>query len=447
MRLKLTRRHELKLKSSTRLPAQFVGGTGMTVTRSNGVYTIDMDVDEVADVLEPTVLDRANHTGTQLASTISDLATSILARSQHTGTQTASTISDFSEAVDDRVGTLVVAGSGISATYNDGAGTLTIAATTAGAPVAPQGRLTLTSATPVTTSDVTGAATVYFALAGGNQVPIYDGSTTSNTTFTELTLALDSDSGHTGYHQSGRNFDFFVINDSGTIRLGTGPSWNAGAVAGSDTARGTGAGSTELELRNGFLTNKNTITIRFGSVSGNTVSVSANRATYVGSARMTANGQTEDSRAKRFLYNAYNQSKRQFLRNDATASWSYSTASFRQANNSTSNQVEYLAGLTGSALDATVMGIVVNSSTTYRVIYVGIGLDSTTVNSATVQEFSRANDTEVAGVPKTFYTGYAQLGYHYLAWLEKGAGADTQTWIGTEGSSNYYAGIFGGIFQ
>ncbi len=77
MRLKLTRGHALKLKTSTRLPAQFVGGTGMTVTRANGVYTIDMDVDEVVDVLEPTVLDRANHTGTQLSSTISDLATTI----------------------------------------------------------------------------------------------------------------------------------------------------------------------------------------------------------------------------------------------------------------------------------------------------------------------------------------------------------------------------------
>lgn len=42
-------------------------------------------------------------------------------------TQTASTITDFDEAVDDRVSTLVVAGSGISKTYDDVNGTLTIA--------------------------------------------------------------------------------------------------------------------------------------------------------------------------------------------------------------------------------------------------------------------------------------------------------------------------------
>lgn len=50
-------------------------------------------------------------------------------RANHTGTQLASTISDFSEAVDDRVGSLVVAGTGITATYNDGANSLTIATT------------------------------------------------------------------------------------------------------------------------------------------------------------------------------------------------------------------------------------------------------------------------------------------------------------------------------
>jgi hypothetical protein len=42
---------------------------------------------------------------------------------------TSSAVSDFSEAVDDRVSALVVAGSGISATYNDVTNTLTIAST------------------------------------------------------------------------------------------------------------------------------------------------------------------------------------------------------------------------------------------------------------------------------------------------------------------------------
>jgi len=56
----------------------------------------------------------------------------LLARANHTGTQAASTISDFSEAVDDRVSTMLVAGANVSLNYDDGAGTLTIASTGGG---------------------------------------------------------------------------------------------------------------------------------------------------------------------------------------------------------------------------------------------------------------------------------------------------------------------------
>ncbi len=47
-------------------------------------------------------------------------------------THTAANVTDFSEAVDDRVSALLVAGSNITLTYNDGAGTLTVAASGGG---------------------------------------------------------------------------------------------------------------------------------------------------------------------------------------------------------------------------------------------------------------------------------------------------------------------------
>jgi len=53
-------------------------------------------------------------------------------RANHTGTQLASTVSDFSEAVDDRVSVLAVAGTNMAITYDDGAGTLTFDATGGG---------------------------------------------------------------------------------------------------------------------------------------------------------------------------------------------------------------------------------------------------------------------------------------------------------------------------
>jgi hypothetical protein len=55
-----------------------------------------------------------------------------LDRSNHLNTQLSSTISDFAESVDDRVSNLLVAGDGISLTYNDIANTLTIAGTSSG---------------------------------------------------------------------------------------------------------------------------------------------------------------------------------------------------------------------------------------------------------------------------------------------------------------------------
>jgi hypothetical protein len=46
-------------------------------------------------------------------------------RANHTGTQLAATVSDFSEAVDDRVAALLQNGTGLSWSYNDGSNTLT----------------------------------------------------------------------------------------------------------------------------------------------------------------------------------------------------------------------------------------------------------------------------------------------------------------------------------
>jgi hypothetical protein len=69
-------------------------------------------------------------------------------RANHTGTQDSSTISDFDESVDDRVNDLLVAGNALTNTYNDGANTLTQDVTAAENP----GDLTI-----VTTESATGA--------------------------------------------------------------------------------------------------------------------------------------------------------------------------------------------------------------------------------------------------------------------------------------------------
>lgn len=54
------------------------------------------------------------------------------ARANHTGTQPASTVSDLTEVVQDLVGVMVVAGANVTATYDDAAGTVTIASSGGG---------------------------------------------------------------------------------------------------------------------------------------------------------------------------------------------------------------------------------------------------------------------------------------------------------------------------
>jgi hypothetical protein len=308
----------------------------------------------------------------------------------------------------------------------------------------PQFRLTLTSGVAVTTADVAGATTVYATPAGGNQVMIYRGTLMVPRVSSEIALALDSNAGHTGYQQSGNNFDCFLYWTGTAVGFGTGPSWSAGAVAGSNTARGTGAGSTDLQFITGIATNKNPITLRVGSASGNLVTVATNQATYIGSIRTTADGQVEDSATKRFTWSAFQSAIRAVLRQEtAGTTWTYSTAVWRQVNANTANKVETLTGLQGAMVSLKAAATFTNSTATLRSGGVAIGQDSTTI-SAGVPTYLTAASQGAFGV--AFLDISSLLGYHALNWLEMGAGTDTQTWFAQltpATNSNVGTGIFG----
>ena len=225
--------------------------------------------------------------------------------------------------------------------------------------------------------------------------------------------------------ESYKNFDAFAFIASGAVDLGTGPAWS------SDTARGTGAGTTELELYNGVWVNKNAITLRFGTASGDTVSVAARQATHLGSFRCTANGQTEDSLTKRFLFNAYNRRRRAMRRLESTTSWTYSTASYQQANAAAANQLDFLIGLSEEAVTARLRATCENGTGGAILAQVALGLDSVSAAAAgaTVAGFSLATATRRYQLGAE-YSGYPGLGRHYLAWLEKVTATGTTTWYG-----------------
>jgi hypothetical protein len=308
--------------------------------------------------------------------------------------------------------------------------------------VPPQGRLTLSSGVAVTAADIAGAAAIYYTPYAGQAAPIHDGSQLLMADLGgELALALDGNSGHAGYHQAANNFDLYVFLDgAGVPRLGSGPRWSAGA-GGSDTSRGTGA--NEIAVVQGFAVNAATIQLRTGSAAGDLATVAPWRATYVGSFRTTADGQTEDSAAKRLLYNAHNQIARPLRVAESAASWTYSAASYRQANGSSANQVALMRGQDITTVNAEVMATCGSNTSVLVSVRAGVGINSSSINSGRAGIYSCSNTINAS--PVAVYAGCPGLGYREIRWLELGGGANTQTWYG--GGAGVFTGLSGWSFQ
>lgn len=315
---------------------------------------------------------------------------------------------------------------------------------------APQGRLSLTSGVAITTTDVTGATTIFYVCAPLNQVPYYTGSADAIDTITSCNMSLTLESSGTGVENSANVFDVWWWHNSGSPVVcvatnGSGGGW-ASDTGGSNTARGTGYSQIDLTTR-AYYTNKNALTHCYNGTT-DYGSISANRATFLGSFYTNGGaGLAEDSAQNRVLSNAYNQQPRPLLRAESATSWSYSTSSYQQANANAANQVTVLSGLSGVAVSLSITETMLNSTATYRSGHVGIGLDSTSVNSATHSGTITANNL---GAFSTFgfFTGFPGIGFHKLVWLEEGAGSDTQTWFGTDGvSGTYKNGLDGTVWN
>jgi hypothetical protein len=290
-----------------------------------------------------------------------------------------------------------------------------------GGAVLPQGRLTLTTAVPVLTSPVAAATVIYYTPYVGNLVPIYDGAALVNTEFAELSNDLTASStGKAGpaAATTNSNYDLFVWNDAGTIRLTRGPLWS------SSTARGTGAGTTELERVKGVLLNKQDITN----------GPAAQRGTYVGTVRTNGSSQVDfnlggaATAANIGLWNAYNRVLGAASVQETTDSWAYTSTTYRQLNNSANNQISVISGLSEDEISVAVNAFVTNT-TGGVVTATGVGINSTTVNSAQLFGGPAISNTVIALSPSS-YRGSAALGWGVYAALESSQATGTTTWWG-----------------
>lgn len=304
----------------------------------------------------------------------------------------------------------------------------------------PEGRLTVTAGTAITTADAAGQPSIYYTPCIGSRVPIYNGSAVLPRAFAELTLALDPTSAHTNYHQAANLYDLFVFDLAGVVRLGTGPKWTL-STAGAST-RGTGAGTTEIERFNGFWVNKNAIVLRYGLNSGDTISVSARQATFVGTTLMSANGLTDDTKSARYLSNAYNKVERFLQVNEAAASWVYSTTTLRQVNANVANQLNFVSALPGDLASAQAQGRYGSSTATDRTAITRIGFNQK-ITADETHRFQIAASSTTFGHPFASWKGYPPIGLSFIAQLEIGAGTDVQTWYSFAGMTGISGVVLG----
>ena len=237
----------------------------------------------------------------------------------------------------------------------------------------PCGRLTLTSGSPVMTANVTGATSIYYTPYIGAIIPIYDGSIMVPVVFSELTNTTTNNTTNPAACTTNSNYDLFVWLNGTTVTLSRGPAWT------SDTARGTGAGTTELERVQGVLTNKVAITNGPG----------ANRGTYVGTIRTDGSSQANwhvggiaasGTAALLNVWNYYNRISVSGLIGDTTDTWTYTTATWRPANNSNTMRASFVQGVQEEGFSADYVTVASNTGAS-NYFYVSIGLDSTSAPS------------------------------------------------------------------
>lgn len=295
-------------------------------------------------------------------------------------------------------------------------------------PLEPQGRLTLTTGLAVLASDVTAATTLYYTAYKGNYVPLWDGTQWQVRQFAaDLSLALDNNSGHTNYHQALKCFDVFVADDSGTLRFGTGPAWSVAGnyVSAGTLTTGTAARNAAISRVNGVWVNTSSMVLRYGTATGNTITVAAGKATYLGTIWIDAtDGQlschvSSGQNRKWGVWNAYNRLPVGLIATDTSAAWSYTTATTRAANGTAANSCTVLCGLAEEAVDFKYSIYAITTGEPYA----GIGYNSTTAMSGSKAILNTGSITSVAQ-----YLAPPALGCSVGVATENGNTAGAATW-------------------
>jgi len=269
-----------------------------------------------------------------------------------------------------------------------------------GAPPAPlsaiAGRLTTEPGVPVSMDDRLAQTAVYFTPYAGASIPLYDGTYWLATPLTEQTISLTN--------LAIGVYDLFAYRAAGAVAVDPPLPWAA------STAR-----ATALALQDGVLIKSGDPTRR-----------------YIGTVATTALGQTEDSRARRLVWNAQNPRPRPVRRFEGVALWTYAiVGTWRQANANAANQIEVVVGLREAPIR---LSLAVNGahSVAGGRVSVAIGEDSTTepMAASPVARQESAAAGAVGSLHVTVDAVPSTVGRHAYTWLE---------WMFLAGTATYYS--------
>jgi hypothetical protein len=266
-------------------------------------------------------------------------------------------------------------------------------------------RLGTESGAPESSSDRTAQSTLYFTPAGIGYpwLPLFDGTTLQRwLQLTQLSLAL---SGLT----SGKNYDAIVYRNGTTNYLDLMPAWT------NDTTR---ASAIAIHASTGLWSNSGSIT---SVINGHTVA--AGKGLHVGTIRTTGTTTTEDSAAKRFVWNRFNQVNKS-LKKAVASSHSYD-GGYRQWNNDTANKVEFVLG-EAQKIGCNIFGEQ-NTGAANRYAIVGQAMDSTSVYDSIAHVFDAGAGNSASIGAASGYS--ASAGYHYIAALQSTVSLGAGTFI------------------
>ena len=236
------------------------------------------------------------------------------------------------------------------------------------------GRLTpsSTETEPHVAGDSVQSSTIYYLPHASRLISLYDGTDWNlhDIGGSGLSIALSDATYSPAAGATSENYDIFIWDDSGTLRISRGPVWT------SNTARSAG---TALAYQDGILTNNVAITN----------GPAANRGRYVGTIRTLSGAvqfghdfSTAGAVAYNFTYNHDNKLRISLHNNVQGASYTYGSGTIRQLAADTNNSIDLVIGREDTFVDVSMYTTLTTDTAGVRP-KMGWGINTTTAHTVT----------------------------------------------------------------